>query len=243
MSLFKSDSLRRRFAVGVAVMLLPMLLLGGASFFAYEQNVAEGDKLANQAVSELLPMADLSASLRQAELLAYGVVFAGTPDIAYKGNAGGIDQAFKSILAGTELGEERGVIEISRQHWTRAKAAYEQTVHSAPLMKLTPDVRLRLHQQALGPSTAALDQAIGSAGLAPTSPRTACGPNAERRQGASEQDRATPGSGRPGRDLRGGVDRATTVAVGDRPDRTPAKGVSQARQRRLLRASRGRSDR
>ena len=55
---------------------------------------------------------------------------------------------------------------MSRQHWTRAKAAYEQTVHSAPLMKLAPEVRLRFHQQALGAFTAALDQAIGSAGLA-----------------------------------------------------------------------------
>ena len=165
-SRFKSDSLRRRFAVGVTVMLLPMLFLGGASVFAYEQNVAAGDKLANRAVSELLPMADLSASLRQAQLLAYGVVFAGTPDLAYKGNAGGIDQAFTSILAGTELGEERGAIEMSRQHWTSAKAAYERTVHSAPLMKLAPEIRLRLHQQALGGYTASLDQAIGSAGLA-----------------------------------------------------------------------------
>ena len=165
-SRFKGKSLRHRFSVGVAVMLLPMLCLGGASFLAYEQNVAAGDKLANQAVSELLPMADLSASLRQAQLLAYGVVFAGTPDLAYKGNAGGIDQAFSSILAGSELGEERGVIEMSRQHWTSAKAAYEQTVHSAPLMKLAPDIRLRFHQQALGAYTAALNQAIDSAGLA-----------------------------------------------------------------------------
>ena len=68
-------------------MLLPMLLLGGASVFAYEQSVAAGDKLADQAVSELLPIADLSASLRQAELLAYGIIYAGTPDVAYQGNA------------------------------------------------------------------------------------------------------------------------------------------------------------
>ena len=164
-SLFKGHSLRHRFAVGVAVMLLPMLFLGGASVFAYERSVAAGNRVADEAESELLPVADLSANLRQTELLAYGVVYAGTPDIPYKANAARIDRAFTSILADTGLGDERAAIAGALQAWTHAKAAYEQVVHSE-LMKLAPEARLRLYQQALTPFTLGVNQAIGATGLA-----------------------------------------------------------------------------
>jgi signal transduction histidine kinase len=159
------DSLRRRFAVGVAVMLLPMLFLGGVSVFAYEQNVAAGDRLADQAVSELLPIADLSATLRQTELIAYGVVYAGTPDIAYRANAARIDQAFTSILAEPGLGAERAMVAGASQEWTKAKAEYEAVVGSK-LMELAPEARLRLFQQALTPFTMGLNRAIAATGQA-----------------------------------------------------------------------------
>ena len=49
--LLRGASLRRRFAVGIAVMLLPMLLVGGGSVFAYERSVKAGNRIADEAVS------------------------------------------------------------------------------------------------------------------------------------------------------------------------------------------------
>ena len=87
-SLFNGDSLRRRFAVGVAVVLLPMLFLGGASVFAYEKSVAASERVVDQATSELVPIADLSANMKQAELLGYGIVYADTPAGPVSGQRG-----------------------------------------------------------------------------------------------------------------------------------------------------------
>ena len=163
-TLVKRLSLRRRFAVGVALMLLPMLFLGAASVFAYGQSVAASDRVADQAVSELLPIADLSANLRQSELLAYGIIYAGTPAVAYQGNAAKIDAAFASILE-SDLGQERKSVELAFGAWTGAKAALER-VRRSSLMELAPETRLRLFQQALAPFTVGINQAIAGTALA-----------------------------------------------------------------------------
>jgi signal transduction histidine kinase len=164
-SLFNGDSLRRRFAVGVAVMLLPMLFLGGASVFAYEQSVAASERVTRQATSALLPISDLSTNLRQAELLGYGIVFAGTPAGPFQSNAGKIDQAFASILTEKSLGEERALVDLAFRQWTESKAALETVRHSS-LMRLPPLVRLSAHQQALTPFTASLNLSIVTTGRA-----------------------------------------------------------------------------
>ena len=164
-SLFNGDSLRRRFAVGVGIMLLPMLFLGGASVFAYEQSVAASDRVTTQVTSELLPISDLSANMRQAELLGYGIVYADTPDGPFQANAGKIDRAFASILATPSLGEERTIVQLALRQWTTAKAALEAVRHSK-LMQLPALVRLQSDQQALAAFTGNLNLSVVTTGRA-----------------------------------------------------------------------------
>jgi signal transduction histidine kinase/CheY-like chemotaxis protein len=149
----------------VAIMLLPMLFLGGASVFAYEQSVAASERVTRQATSALLPISDLSTNLRQAELLGYGIVYAGTPAGPFQANAGKIDRGFASILAETNLGKERALVDLAFRQWTESKAALETVRHSS-LMRLPPLVRLSSHQQALTPFTASLNLSIVTIGRA-----------------------------------------------------------------------------
>ena len=164
-SLFNGDSLRRRFAVGVAVVLLPMLFLGGASVFAYEKSVAASERVVDQATSELVPIADLSANMKQAELLGYGIVYADTPAGPFQANAGKIDRAFASILAEKNLGKRRPIVELALRQWTTSKAALE-TVRHSKLMKLPALVRLQTDQQALGAFTGNLNLSVVTTGRA-----------------------------------------------------------------------------
>ena len=164
-SLIGGDSLRRRFAVGVAVMLLPMLFLGGASVLAYERSVAASERVVDQATSELLPIADLSANMKQAELLGYGIVYADTPAGPFQANAGKVDRAFASILAEKDLGERRPIVELARRQWTTSKAALEAVRHSK-LMKLPALVRLQTDQQALSAFTGNLNLSVVTTGRA-----------------------------------------------------------------------------
>ena len=164
-SFLNGDSLRVRFAVGVAVMLLPMLFLGGASVFAYEQSVAASDRVTQQATSELVPISGLSANMRQAELLGYGIVYADTPDGPFRDNAGKIDRAFASILATRSLGDERATVQVALRQWTTANAALEKVRHSK-LMKLSAPVRLQSDQQALAEFTGNLNLAVMTTGRA-----------------------------------------------------------------------------
>jgi signal transduction histidine kinase len=164
-SLFNGDSLRRRFAVGVGIMLLPMLFLGGASVFAYEKSVAASERVVDQATAELVPIADLSANMKQAELLGYGIVYADTPDGPFQANAGKIDRAFASILAEKNLGERRPIVELALRQWTTSKAALEAVRHSK-LMKLPAPVRLQTDQQALGAFTGNLNLSVVTTGRA-----------------------------------------------------------------------------
>jgi signal transduction histidine kinase len=164
-SLFNGDSLRRRFAVGVAVVLLPMLFLGGASVFAYEKSVAASERVVDQATSELVPIADLSANMKQAELLGYGIVYADTPAGPFQANAGKIDRAFASILAEKNLGKRRPIVELALRQWTTSKAALEAVRHSK-LMKLPALVRLQTDQQALGAFTGNLNLSVVTTGRA-----------------------------------------------------------------------------
>jgi signal transduction histidine kinase/CheY-like chemotaxis protein len=164
-SLFNVDSLRRRFAVGVGIMQLPMLFLGGASVFAYEQSVAASERVVDQATSELVPIADLSANMKQEELLGYGIVYADTPDGPFQANARKIDRAFASILAEKNLGERRPIVELALRQWTTAKAALE-TVRHSKLMKLPALVRLQTDQQALAAFTGNLNLSVVTTGRA-----------------------------------------------------------------------------
>ena len=164
-SLFNGDSLRRRFAVGVGIMLLPMLFLGGASVFAYEQSVATSERVVDQATAELVPIADLSANMKQAELLGYGIVYADTPAGPFQANAGKIDRAFASILATPSLGEERTIVQLALRQWTTAKAALEAVRHSK-LMQLPALVRLQSDQQALAAFTGNLNLSVVTTGRA-----------------------------------------------------------------------------
>ena len=164
-ALFSGDSLRRRFAVGVAVTLLPMLFLGGASVFAYERSVAASDRLTEQVTSEMLPISDLSANMRQAELLGYGIVYADTPDGPFRDNARKIDSEFASILATNSLGEERPVVQLALRQWKTATAALE-TVRHSELMKLPALVRLQSDQTALAAFTGNLNLSVVTTGRA-----------------------------------------------------------------------------
>ena len=164
-SLFNGDSLRRRFAVGVAVVLLPMLFLGGAAVFAYQKSVAASERVVDQATAELLPIADLSANMKQAELLGYGIVYADTPAGPFQANAGKIDRAFASILAEKNLAERRPIVELALRQWTTSKAALE-TVRHSKLMKLPALVRLQTDQQALGAFTGNLNLSVVTTGRA-----------------------------------------------------------------------------
>ena len=164
-SLFRGGSLRRRFAVGVAVMLLPMLLLGGGSVFAYERSVKAGNRVADEAVSQALPIADLRAGLHDVSLPAFAAVFGGEPIGVYRTRAGEIERAFTSILAGSGLDEKRADVEVAFREWTAAKARFEMVLRSA-LMRLPPRDRYSSDGQALTAFSAALNRALAAMGRA-----------------------------------------------------------------------------
>ncbi|MGZ8783679.1 MAG: ATP-binding protein [Gaiellaceae bacterium] len=153
-------SLRRRFSIGIAFMVIPMLLLGGASVFASERSVRASERVADQTAFELVPITDLSAKLRGSQLPALATIFAGQPIRCYRAAARDVDRAFASLLERDDLADERADLELALALWSQAKAELE-LVFQSPITKLPPQDRV-VDPTLLAAVTAPLNGAIAA---------------------------------------------------------------------------------
>ncbi|MBI5842503.1 MAG: PAS domain S-box protein [Chloroflexi bacterium] len=122
-------SLRIRFAIGMAAMLLPLVLLVAAGRLYFLPRLTQSlEKVVEEVLEEMVPVAHLQNALLQAAMPANDYLIHGDP--AERENfarlSQEVDQAFEEALAAPyALGEERAFLQAAWEEWQQARPLSE----------------------------------------------------------------------------------------------------------------------
>lgn len=123
-----TGSLRARFVLGLAAMLLPPLLLGAGTFFSFQVTTGELHEIVEEALQEVHPVAHTGTLLLMAAMPPNNYLIHGEPsereDFARLSRD--VDWAFQELVAAPfGLAQERELIRAAQQEWRQARALAE----------------------------------------------------------------------------------------------------------------------
>ncbi|MEX0743992.1 MAG: diguanylate cyclase [Phycisphaeraceae bacterium] len=117
-------SLRTRFALGVAAMILPPALLVAGALFSLQSMTAALEKIVDEVAHEMQPIARLQTLLLRAAMsLNDHLIHDDSPEHERLARLSrDVDRAFQAVTAGPfALAEERAAIQSAQEEWRRAK--------------------------------------------------------------------------------------------------------------------------
>lgn len=118
-------TLKSRFLLGLGLMLLPLLVVIGVSFFALEQMTDTFDELAEEAVSEIGPVLSLQERIHEVSIDFHQAVHHEVEARLLERLFPGIDQLYATVLASPfAQREEHDAVLMSHQAWQAAAAGW-----------------------------------------------------------------------------------------------------------------------
>ena len=119
-------SLRLRMTLGMAIMLLPLVILGAGSFLASQSMVGAMEQVARTETDELKPVIEIQKLILQAALPAKDYLLLGDPteQVLFDFVVYETDSKFKAIKAARcyEEEKERKLIDAALSEWEKARA-------------------------------------------------------------------------------------------------------------------------
>lgn len=144
-------SLKKRFILGLGLMLLPLLVVIGVSFFTMDQLIDALDQVAEEAVAEIGPVAALQERLYQVEDEMHQAMFHNGSREAATQQLLLVSQTYQKVLDSpfSQREEQQAVLD-SQRHWQRVVSGWQQNEAGGPKVPmLTIEKHLRQAEQLL----------------------------------------------------------------------------------------------
>ncbi len=127
---FLHTTLRRRFILGMGVMLLPLVVLAVGAFFSVQSVISAFDEVMQEASGEIGQVVRLHFLMRKARIVVHDYFIpgiGGTEDQhQFLALAQDVDKAFRDAVPGAfRLEQERALVGAAQQQWQQSRAIGE----------------------------------------------------------------------------------------------------------------------